>query len=90
MSSLMGLGVFVHERYLAYMHSTGSRVLQPAAVAGLTTVVGRMMVLAVALRTTAKPSVGANVIMKALQVDGLSFLVRLCRTRPADRQRWTA
>ena len=58
------------------MHRTGSRVLQPAAVAGKT-VMGRMMVSAPVLRETAGPSVGAKVVMKAVQVDGTSFLVRV-------------
>lgn len=55
----------------AYMHRTGSLVAQP-----FTTVVGRMMVLVVALRTVAEPSVGASATMKAVHTDGLSLMVR--------------
>jgi len=55
------------------MQSTGSMALQP-----LRTVVVRMMLLeADCLRPVAGPSLGAKVTMKAVQVEGLSDLVRV-------------
>ena len=64
--------------YCAYMHRTGRGTLQPSLTVLVgSTVVGRMMMLALALREVAGPSVGARVAMKAVHTDGLSFLVRL-------------
>lgn len=57
----------------AYMHITGRAALHPPS-----TVVGRMMVVAAdSLREASGPSRGARVVMKAVHVEGLSFLVRV-------------